>query len=142
MKKSITTLALAAVIGISSIGVANAGPREDLLAKFANEAGMAVSDFSAERGKEIYYGDWTGQQGPDGKSETPKCTSCHGDTPQQGGQTRAGKPIDPMAVSSTPDRFTDPTKVAKWFRRNCKGVIGRECTPQEKGDFITFLMSQ
>jgi len=61
---------------------------------------------------------------------------------QQGGETRTGKPIDPLAVSRTPDRYTDPEKVAKWFLRNCQGVIGRECTPQEKVDFISYMMTQ
>jgi len=31
--------------------------------------------------------------------------------------------------------------VAKWFRRNCKTVLGRECTAQEKGDILTYLSS-
>jgi len=47
-----------------------------------------------------------------------------------------------MAVSRTADRFTDKKKVDKWFRRNCKGVIGRECTAQEKVDWITYLTGQ
>jgi hypothetical protein len=47
-----------------------------------------------------------------------------------------------MAVSTTPDRYTDAAKVAKWFRRNCKSVLGRECTAQEKGDFLAFMISQ
>ena len=47
-----------------------------------------------------------------------------------------------MAVSVTPDRFTDLAKVEKWFRRNCNTVLGRECTPAEKGDFIAFMTSQ
>ncbi len=58
------------------------------------------------------------------------------------GETRAGKPIEPMAVSVTPDRYRDPKKVAKWFRRNCQSVLGRECTAPEKGDFLTLMISQ
>ena len=61
---------------------------------------------------------------------------------QQGGETRTAKPIDPMAVSKTPARYTDKAKVDKWFRRNCKGVIGRECTAQEKVDFISYMLTQ
>ena len=58
------------------------------------------------------------------------------------GVTRAGKPIEPMAVSKTPNRYTDHRKVAKWFRRNCKSVLGRQCSPREKGDFLTFMINQ
>jgi len=62
--------------------------------------------------------------------------------PRKTGKTRTGKPIKPMALSKTPDRYSDPEKVEKWFRRNCRSVLGRECTPVEKGDFITFMISQ
>jgi hypothetical protein len=127
------TFALAACV-IAAAGAAQAGPREDILASFAAEA---PGNFDAARGAAMYSKNYAS-----GKPETPKCTSCHGATPQQGGQTRAGKPIEAMAVSETPDRFTDPKKVAKWFRRNCKSVIGRECTAQEKGDFITYMVGQ
>ncbi len=77
-----------------------------------------------------------------GKSETPACTVCHTASPLKMGETRAGKPIEPMAVSVTPDRYSDPKQMAKWFRRNCKSVLGRECTAQEKGDFLTFMIGQ
>jgi len=56
--------------------------------------------------------------------------------------TRAGQAIAPMAVSVTPDRFTDLAKLEKWFRRNCDTVLGRECTSAEKGDYIAFMASQ
>ena len=57
-------------------------------------------------------------------------------------QERAGKVLAPMAVSQTPDRFTDLAKVEKWFSRNCQTVYGRLCTAIEKGDFIAFMASQ
>jgi hypothetical protein len=46
-----------------------------------------------------------------------------------------------MAPSVNPARFTNTSKVEKWFKRNCKDVLNRECTAQEKGDVITYLMS-
>lgn len=119
---------------------ASAGPRDGIVAGFAAEAKAAdpgFAGFSAERGKTLFATTYA-----TGKPETPSCTTCHGATPQSAGQTRAGKPIDPIAISKTPERFTDPKKVAKWFRRNCKSVLGRECTPVEKGDFITFMLGQ
>lgn len=93
--------------------------------------------FSAERGRLLFETPFAS-----GKAETPACTSCHGTDPAQAGQTRAGKPIEPMAFSVSPERYQDPDKVEKWFRRNCKSVLGRTCTPQEKGDFLTFMMTQ
>ena len=53
-----------------------------------------------------------------------------------------GKTIAPMAVSANPERFTDEAKIEKWFRRNCKEVVGRECTAAEKADFLAWLVRQ
>jgi len=94
------------------------------------------SSFSAARGKKLFLGTHTG-----GKPQTPSCTTCHTKDPHAQGRTRAGKAIKPMAVSKTPARFTDPKKVAKWARRNCKTVLGRECTKTELGDVLTYLNS-
>lgn len=124
------TLSMAAMFAVS----AEAGPREDIIAGFmAQGAGPA----DPAKGKAMYNANYG-----TGKVETPKCQSCHGATPQAGGETRTAKPIDPMAVSKAPDRFTDKRKVDKWFLRNCRGVIGRECTAQEKVDFIAFMVTQ
>ena len=49
---------------------------------------------------------------------------------------------EPMAVSSNPGRFTDPAQVEKPFDRDCSNVLGRACTAEEKGDFITYLKEQ
>jgi hypothetical protein len=77
-----------------------------------------------------------------GKPDTPACTSCHAKDPRTPGQTPTGKAIDPVAVSASPDRYTDSAKVEKWFRRNCNEVLGRQCTPVEKGDWLTWMISQ
>jgi hypothetical protein len=47
-----------------------------------------------------------------------------------------------MALSKTSDRYANPKKIEKWFRRNCKSVLGRICSAREKGDFILFMTSQ
>lgn len=93
--------------------------------------------FSAKRGSALFFSNSTA-----GKPETPSCTSCHTESPLKAGKTRAGKEIAPMAISKTPERYADPKKVEKWFRRNCKSVLGRICTPLEKGDFLTFMLNQ
>ena len=57
------------------------------------------------------------------------------------GKTRAHKSIEPLAPVANRERLTDPAKVEKWFKRNCKDVLARECTAQEKADFLAFLIS-
>jgi hypothetical protein len=47
-----------------------------------------------------------------------------------------------MAVSVSPLRYTNTAKVEKWFKRNCNEVLGRECTAQEKGDWLAYMTSQ
>ena len=47
-----------------------------------------------------------------------------------------------MAASVSPARYADPAKVEKWFKRNCNEVLGRACTPLEKGDWLTFVSSR
>jgi mono/diheme cytochrome c family protein len=70
------------------------------------------------------------------------CSSCHGPVPTQAGKHAAtGKAIGAMAPAFNPERFTDATKTEKWFRRNCNDVVGRECTPAEKADVLSWLMT-
>ena len=57
------------------------------------------------------------------------------------GKTKAHKEIEPMAPIVNAKRITDPAKVEKWFGRNCKDVLGRICSAEEKADFVAFLLS-
>ena len=71
-----------------------------------------------------------------------QCTSCHGKSPLAGGRhASTDKVIEPLAPAANAKRFTDSTKVEKWFRRNCKDVLARECTAAEKADVLAWLMS-
>jgi hypothetical protein len=73
--------------------------------------------------------------------ELASCSGCHTDNPKAIGKTRAHKAIEPLAPVANRERFSDPAKVEKWFKRNCKDVLARECTAQEKADFVAFLIS-
>lgn len=68
------------------------------------------------------------------------CTTCHSaDQTKPGRHERTGKVIEAMAPSVNPQRLTDVGKIEKWFVRNCKWTLDRECTAQEKGDVLAFL---
>jgi mono/diheme cytochrome c family protein len=69
------------------------------------------------------------------------CASCHGQQPVTAGRHAAtGKVIEPLAPTAQPSRFTDRAKVDKWFRRNCRDVLARECSAGEKADVVAWLM--
>lgn len=111
-----------------------AGPAE-LQAGYAAQARAegAAGTFDAARGQRFFTtthgGDWS-------------CSSCHTSDPRQNGRHQVtGKTIAPMAPAANPERFTRADKVEKWFKRNCRDVLSRECTAQEKGDVIAWLMS-
>jgi len=71
-----------------------------------------------------------------------KCAACHGAVPTgKGEHAVTHKVIEPMAPAFNPQRFTDTAKVDKWFRRNCKDVLSRECTAREKADVLAWLIS-
>ena len=132
-----------AVIVCCTLGITSlvyAGPREELMSRYATEARAAepgFTGFSAARGETLHITRYAG-----GKADTPACTSCHGDNSRTAGRTRSGKTIEPMASSVSPTRYTDSAKVEKWFKRNCNEVLGRECTPHEKGDWLAYMKKQ
>lgn len=119
---------------------ASAGALEDQLARYATAAkaeNPGFAGFSAARGEKLYSTEFGL-----GKPDTPSCTTCHGKDPRAPGQARSGKRIDPVALSVSPGRYADPAKVEKWFKRNCNEVLGRACTAQEKGDWLSFVGSR
>ena len=136
----LTRLLLAIALCTGAAGQAAAGPRDTIIEGYATAAKAAdpgFRGFSAARGEAFH----TTRHGL-GKSDTPACTSCHGDDPKAAGRTRAGKAFDPVAVSAAPSRYTDPAKVEKWFGRNCNDVLGRACTALEKGDWLAYVTSR
>lgn len=69
------------------------------------------------------------------------CASCRRDAPLTAGKhAKTGKTIDPIAPVANAAAFTDTARVDKWFRRNCKDVLGRECSAREKADVLAYLL--
>ena len=105
----------------------------ELLAKQENSAFVG---FAADKGERFFHSE---RLHSDGKKVS--YATCHTADPRNQGKTRANKVIEAMAISVNPQRFSDEAKVEKWFGRNCKDVLERACTAQEKGDFIAYLLS-
>ncbi|GAB6043345.1 DUF1924 domain-containing protein [Endothiovibrio diazotrophicus] len=84
---------------------------------------------------------WTRPFSVDGENRS--CADCHtADLTAAGRHVRTRKTIEPMAPSVNPQRLSDPKKVEKWFKRNCRWTLGRECNDQEKGDFLAYIRSR
>jgi hypothetical protein len=134
MSNRIHAQTLVLTLALGAAGLAVAAPGTDLLATWK---GQGAGPFSAAAGEKF----WTAKQQTEG--ETRSCTTCHGtDLTQTGKHVKTGKPIDPLAVSANPKSLTDPAKVEKWLKRNCTWTLGRECTPQEKGDVLSYIQSR
>ncbi|KIF82774.1 DUF1924 domain-containing protein [Noviherbaspirillum autotrophicum] len=120
----------ALALACSLSAAAQAATPAELLAGYTAKAGAPASP---ERGQQFF----TNRHGHEWS-----CASCHGEAPTQTGKHAAtGKPIRPMAPAFNPERFSDAAKTEKWFRRNCNDVVGRECTPAEKADVLSWLMT-
>jgi hypothetical protein len=73
---------------------------------------------------------------------TWSCASCHGEQPTlRGRHASTGKAIAALAPAANRSAFTDTAQVDKWFRRNCRDVLRRECSAGEKADVLAWLGS-
>lgn len=129
--------AIAAIAGLAAAGVTPAAPPAassatpiDLLVAYSAQAGSAPEPARGQRFFTTSHGrEW-------------RCASCHGAVPNQAGRHAAtAKSIAPLAPAFNPERFTDPARAEKWFRRNCNDVMGRECTAAEKADVLSWLIT-
>ncbi|CAM8672296.1 Protein of unknown function DUF1924 [Comamonadaceae bacterium] len=126
----IRTAARALMLAAALAGTVWAGTPQEQLGALSAQAGRSPNVaqgqqfFNAKHGRE-----WS-------------CASCHNAQPTgEGKHANTGKSISALAPAFNPERFTDPAKSEKWFRRNCNDVLARECTPGEKADVLAWLMS-
>jgi hypothetical protein len=134
-RSALTALVLAGWILTGGGDAFGASPLEiqRALEADARQSTPGFAGFSAQRGERFFNashgGEWS-------------CATCHTSDPRRPGRHAAtGKAIEPLAPAANPARFTSPARVEKWFRRNCHDVLGRACTPLEKGDVLAWLMS-
>lgn len=76
----------------------------------------------------------------DGKDMS--CSTCHTDNPANKGEhADTHKPIKPLAPSANPERFSDRGKSEKAFTKHCRDLYKKDCAPQDKADYVTYLLS-
>tara|TARA_R110002074_G_scaffold399237_1_gene592120 strand:- start:701 stop:1135 length:435 start_codon:yes stop_codon:yes gene_type:complete len=118
--------------------------RETLLHQYASQSLKQASDQNAQQFSEA-QGQMLWQQALEGDAPFMQrsCTNCHGeDLKNEGKHIRTNKVIKALAPSVNSSSLTDAKKIEKWFKRNCKWTFGRECSPQEKGDILTYIQNQ
>ena len=118
-----------ALLLLAAFQVMAATPAE-LLAGYTAQAGQPANAVKGEAFFKASHGqEW-------------QCTSCHGKSAMTSGRhASTDKVIEPLAPAANAKRFTDSAKVEKWFRRNCKDVLARECAPAEKADVLAWLIT-
>ncbi len=95
--------------------------------------------FSVQKGEQLWLQEVVSAK--DGRARS--CTTCHGnDLRSTGKHAKTGKAIEPLSPAVNAERLNSAKKIRKWFKRNCKWTWGRECTPQEKGDLLSFIRNQ
>ncbi len=127
--RSYTLLAL----GLLSLSLAQAEPGVvSQLQKLYASQGAKSADVA--RGQALWTATYTI------KGQNRSCTSCHSaDLAATGKHIRTGKPIKAMAPAVNPERLSKQSKIEKWFKRNCKWTLGRECSAQEKADLLAYI---
>ena len=114
-----------------------AAPRQ-MLSTYSAEAARERRGFSpsGERDRQFYL------EKRSAAEKMPNCATCHIEDPTAAGKhVIAGKAIEPIAPVADSARFTDAAKTEKWFRRNCKDVLSRACSAEEKGDVLAYLLT-
>lgn len=71
------------------------------------------------------------------------CASCHTPNPaNEGKHIVTGKAIRPLSPAVNNKRFNDLDKVEDKFTEHCNDIIGADCTPEEKANFIGYVLTE
>jgi len=133
------TLATALALLLCLISVSAQAQTAAVEARLKAYQADGAGPFSAEAGGALWMKSFQHNKAPASRN----CASCHGkDLTQVGQHIRTKREIEPMAPSVNPKRLTDERDIKKWLRRNCNWTMGRECTPQEKGDLLLWIQAQ
>ncbi len=132
MKPSLNKTSILTCLALALPLCASANPILESYRAAAKQENPAFKDFSAATGQKFYTT----------KVGALSCAACHTDSPMAAGKhASTNKEILPLAPTANPKRFTDAANVEKWFKRNCNDVLKRACTAQEKGDFMSYVLS-
>jgi mono/diheme cytochrome c family protein len=131
---------LTCLLAVCSINVyADVATAEKLVSKYttyAKNIDPNSTGASADEGKAFFNREITV------KGKQVACASCHTANPADTGKhIVTGKPIRPLSPVVNEKRFASIDKVESNFTKHCNDIIGRDCTAQEKANFISYLLT-
>ncbi len=130
---------LCALLVISQTPVVAQAADETIKQLLEDYASQGASAADAEQGRLL----WQTSNRYNGEFAQRSCASCHTQKLGASGKhIKTGKLIKPMAPSVNPQRLSNSKKIEKWFKRNCKWTLGRECSAQEKANILVFINDQ
>ena len=140
MKKS--RIFLTTLLGLASISAqADVANAEKLAAKYTAIAKIVNPEYagpSAIEGKLFFNRTIKGANGKEAA-----CASCHTPNPaNEGKHIVTGKAIRPLSPAVNAKRFSNLDKVEDKFTEHCNDIIGTDCTPQEKANFIGYVLTE
>jgi mono/diheme cytochrome c family protein len=141
-------LALSAMLSLAATNVyADTVTAQKLADKYAAAAKKADSSYaglSVDEGKAFFNREviqFKGDVNNPGKAIA--CASCHTANPADTGKhIVTGKSIKPLSPAVNAKRFSSVKNVEKKFTEHCNEVVGSDCTAQEKGDYIAYLLTE
>ncbi|MDP3183491.1 MAG: DUF1924 domain-containing protein [Desulfobaccales bacterium] len=144
----VTSYMLFAMLATASMQVlADAETAQKIADKYAAAAKAADANYaglSAEEGKTFFNREviqFKGDTKNPGKAIA--CASCHTANPADTGKhIVTGKSIKPLSPAVNAKRFSSVKNVEKKFTEHCNEVVGSDCTPQEKGNYISYLLTE
>lgn len=132
------TLLLSTLSFNASADKTNAVRLEQRYVTLANSVDPAYKNASSVEGKLFFN-----RKFKLANSKEIACASCHTTNPANVGKNIVtGKAIQPLSPLVNPKRFTDLEKVEDQFTEHCNDILGTDCLPSEKANFIAYLLTE
>lgn len=133
-------IALIILLGLTAFSAqADQASAEKLAAKYE---GIAKNNDPAYKGLSATDGEAFFKHDQMVKGKPIACASCHTANPADPGKhIVTGKRIRPLSPVVNPKRFANLDKVEANFTKHCNDIIERDCTAQEKGNYIAYLLT-
>lgn len=132
------TLLLSTLSFNASADKTNAVRLEQRYVTLANSVDPAYKNASSVEGKLFFNRKFKLANGKE-----IACASCHTTNPANVGKNIVtGKAIQPLSPLVNPKRFTDLEKVEDQFTEHCNDILGTDCLPSEKANFIAYLLTE